>query len=478
MLKKDLKKIRDWLYEIPKSYRKDMRVPGRVYANEKMLEDILEDRSLIQVVNVAALPGIVRYSLAMPDIHSGYGFCIGGVAAFNLKEGIISPGGVGYDINCGVRLLRSEFNAQEIKSYLPDIATQIQRDVPSGLGRETAEKLSEPEINQVLDQGAKWAIKRGYGREEDLDFLEERGCFEVANSSYVSDLAKKRGQGQVGTLGSGNHFLEIQRVEKIFDEEIAHALGLFKDQITVLIHTGSRGLGHQVATDYIRLMVQTMSKYNIVLPDRELACVPCNSDEGQRYFAAMAAAANFAWANRQMITHRVREAFLKILKNKFKKVNLQIVYDVAHNIAKIETHQGEKLCVHRKGATRAFPREHPDIPRAYQKIGQPVLIPGTMGTASYVLVGTKVGMKEAFGSTCHGSGRVMSRTKARKQVSGAELRKRLEAKGMVIRCASNRGLAEEAPFAYKDVNQVVDIVHKARLSKKVARLVPLAVIKG
>lgn len=480
MEKKDLKKIEDWLWEIPKSYRKEMRVPCRIYATEKMLDQILTDRSLEQVVNVATLPGIEKYSYVMPDCHEGYGFAIGGVAATNIeKGGVISPGGVGFDINCGVRLLTSLLEEKEIKPYLADLATQIQRDVPSGLGRGVKTKLPLVELDQVLNQGAIWAIKKGYGTEEDLEYLEEGGCLHVADARVVSDLAKRRGMDQVGTLGSGNHFLEVQKVERIFDEEVANVLGLFLGQITILIHTGSRGLGHQIATDYIRLMLSVMmSKYQIILPDRELACAPFNSEEGQKYFFAMACGANFAWANRQMIVHQVRLAFEKILKPRKLDYSLKTIYDVAHNIAKVEEHGGKKYCVHRKGATRAFGPGHNQIPEKYKSIGQPVLIPGTMGTASYILVGTKKAMKDSFGSTCHGAGRRMSRSKAKQQVFGADLRRQLEARGIIIRCQSNVGLAEEAPLAYKDVDEVVDVVHAAGLSKKVARLVPLAVIKG
>lgn len=479
MQKKDLKKIENYLYEIPKSYRPDMRVPARIYADGKMLDKILTDRSLEQAVNVATLPGIVKYSLAMPDVHEGYGAPIGGVAAFNPKKGgIISPGMTGYDINCGVRLLRSELTFKQIKPYITALATQIQQDVPSGLGRGTGARLTEEELDQILNEGARWCIKKGFGKEEDLEFLEEGGCFSPADAKNVSIYAKKRGEDQVGTLGSGNHFLEIQKVEKIFDKKVANIFGLFENQITFLIHTGSRGLGHQVATDYIKLMLINLPKYKIVLPDRELACVPFESSEGQRYFSAMAAAANFAWANRQMICSRVREAVKKVLGKKFKNVELPIIYDVAHNIVKIEEYNGQKLCVHRKGATRAFGPNRKEIPKKYQKVGQPVLIPGSMGTASYVLVGTNEAMKQTFGSTCHGAGREMSRARAKKMISGAELRRKLEQQGIVIRCRSDRGLAEEAPFAYKSVDKVVDIVSLAKLSKKVARLIPLAVIKG
>ncbi|MEE8131464.1 MAG: RtcB family protein [Candidatus Paceibacterota bacterium] len=455
--KQDLTKINDYLWEIPKSFRKDMRVPARVYANEKMLESVFKDKSLEQLVNLATLPGIEKYSLVMPDVHEGYGSPIGGVFATRISEnGIISPGAVGYDINCGVRLLKSNLSVGEISSNLDNLATEIQRTVPSGLGKGHLKKLDIRELDRILEDGAQEIVKQGYGKEEDIENCEANGKLELADASEVSDTAKKRGRDQVGTLGSGNHFLEIQKVEEILDDEVAKTFGLYKDQVVIMIHTGSRGLGHQIATDYIRLMLQVMPKYGIRLPDKELACTPFNSDEGQRYFKAMACGANFAWANRQMITHYIRNAWQKVLGGQ----QITVLYDVAHNIAKLE----DNLVVHRKGATRAFP-------------GQPVLIPGSMGTASYVLVGTEKG-EEAFFSTCHGAGRTMSRHQAIKTLSGKEIIKDLESKGILIKCYSLRGVAEEAPKAYKDVDEVVEIVHRAGLSKKVARLRPLAVIKG
>ncbi|MDD3887918.1 MAG: RtcB family protein [Patescibacteria group bacterium] len=476
MDKNDLKKVSDYIFEIPKSYRSDMRVPGRIYISEKMLDDVLKDQSLEQVVNVATFPGITKYSLAMPDIHSGYGFPIGGVCATDIESnGIISPGGIGFDINCGVRLLTSGLFFSEIKDDIEKIANQMQRDVPSGLGRGVTQKLSLAEIDNVLKSGTKWAIGKGFGFENDLEFIEENGCLKNADIKNVSELAKKRGLDQVGTLGSGNHFLEVQRVEKIFDEEIAQEFGLFENEITFLIHTGSRGLGHQIASDYVRFMVSVMPKYNIIVPDRELSCAPFNSEEGQQYFNAMAAAANFAWANRQMITHKVRLAVKRILGKKYKE--LKIVYDVAHNMAKVEEYDGKKYCVQRKGATRAFPPGSLEIPEKYRETGQPVLIPGTMGTASYVLAGLASG-KETFYSSCHGAGRRMSRGQAKRSVLGSDLKRELEEKGIVVRAQSNIGLSEEAPLAYKNIDDVIDVVEKARLSKKIARLVPIAVIKG
>ncbi len=464
--KSDFKKITDWLWEIPKSFREDMRAPARAYISGEMLEDALRDKSLYQLVNVTTLPGIINYSLAMPDMHEGYGFPIGGVAAMDMKDGVISPGGVGYDINCGMRLLKSEYSEKEIKPHLENLATEIQKEVPSGLGKGRQLKLDIASINKVLEGGAQRLVEQGYGEKEDLENCESQGKLPQADTATVSDHAKNRGRDQVGTLGSGNHFLEVQKVDEIFDEEVAKAFGLFKDQIVIMIHTGSRGLGHQIATDYIRVMMRAMDKYEIRLPDRELAACPINSSEGQRYFSAMTCGANYAWANRQMIAHFIRKAWKAVLGEKASPLNL--LYDVAHNIAKIEKHDVNgkevEVVLHRKGATRAFP-------------GQPVLIPGSMGTASYVLVGTKEG-KDAWFSTCHGAGRTMSRREAERRVSGQEVVNRLESKGIIVKCWSLRGIAEEAPMAYKDIDNVVEVVHNAGLSKKVARLIPLAVIKG
>lgn len=475
--KKDFKRISDYLWEIPKSSRSDMRVPARVYASEEGLEKI-EEGAINQVINVATLPGIVKYSLAMPDIHHGYGFAIGGVAATKYPEGVISPGGVGYDISCSIRLLSSDYTEKEIKPYLDKLATEIQKEVPSGLGRGRKTKLGLEQINRILEGGVPYLVEKGYGEKQDIENCEERGKMEQADASCVSERAKMRGRGQVGTLGSGNHFCSIERIEEIFDEKIAKVFGLFKDQIVVMLHSGSRGLGHQIATDYIRIMMQAMSKYGIKLPDRELACVPFNSPEGQKYFKAMCCGANYAWSNKHMMTYYVRQAWKKVLGEKIK---LKLVYEVAHNVAKIEEHEvnGEKIkvVVHRKGATRAFPPGHPELPEKYKRTGQPAILPGTMGTPSYVMVGTEKG-KEAFYSTAHGAGRAMSRKAATRQVRGEEVVRELKEKGIIIKCRSWRGIAEEAPLAYKDVNQVVEVVHQAGLSKKVAKLVPLAVIKG
>ena len=475
MTLKDFTKISDYLWEIPKSFSPDMKVPARIYADAKMLEETFKDRSLEQLVNVAALPGIQKYALAMPDIHEGYGFPIGGVAATAVTDGVISPGGVGYDINCGVRLLASEFSYNEIRPQLESLANQIQRDVPSGLGRGGRMKLNNSELDQILNKGMKRLLESGYAEPADLEYCEAEGSLSQAQAEDVSSKAKSRGRDQIGTLGSGNHFLEIQKVGEIFDEKTAEVFGLFKDRIAIMIHTGSRGLGHQVATDYIQLMMRSMPKYNIQLPDRELACVPSTSAEGQKYFRAMSAAANFAWSNRQLITHLIRQAWERILGQTAGK--LSVIYDIAHNIAKVEEYDGIKVCVHRKGATRAFGPSHPEIPQKYRATGQPVLIPGSMGTASYVLAGTKQA-EETFYSACHGAGRTMSRHAALRQIRGPELKQELEKKGVIIKAASIKDLAEEAPFAYKNVDNVVSVVHYAGIAKKVARLIPLAVIKG
>jgi tRNA-splicing ligase RtcB len=478
--KNDFKRINDYLWEIPKTFRSDMRVPARAYVSEKMLEESFKDKSLEQLVNISTLPGIQKYALAMPDMHEGYASPIGGVAAIRISDGIISPGMCGYDINCGMKLLKSEYSEKEIKPHLDKLATEIQKEVPSGLGKGRKLKFSVEEIDKILEGGIPHLVKNGYGEKEDAENCEGSGRLEWADVSAVSSHAKNRGRDQVGTLGSGNHFLEIQKVAEIFDEETAKVFGLFKDQIIIMIHCGSRGLGHQVCTDYLREFIPLMEgKYKIRVPDREFACVPFNSQEGQRYFSAMASAANYAWANRQMIAHFVRKSWKSVLGEK--ALSLRVLYDVAHNIIKKEKYliEGEEteVAVHRKGATRAFPPGHPEIPKKYQEVGQPVIIPGSMGTASYILVGTKEG-EEAFFSTCHGAGRTMSRHAALRAVSGQEVVKNLEAKGIIIKCWSLRGIAEEAPLAYKDIHSVVDVVHNASLSKKVARLVPLAVIKG
>lgn len=477
--KKDFIKINDYLWEIPKSYRQDMRVPARAYVSEKMLEEAFKDRSLEQLINISTLPGIQKYALAMPDMHEGYSSPIGGVAAIKISEGIISPGMCGYDINCGMKLLKSEYVEDEVGPHLDRLATEIQKEVPSGLGMGRQMKLSINQIDKILQGGAKRLVEQGYGEKEDIENCEANGNLGWADASVVSPHAKNRGRDQVGTLGSGNHFLEIQKVEEIFEEETARAFGLFKDQVVIMIHTGSRGLGHQVCTDYLKTMIPLMSKYRISIPDREFACVPFNSTEGQRYFSAMAAAANYAWANRQMIAHLVRQAWNAVLGPKASR--LIALYDIAHNIIKKEKYlikgQETEVAVHRKGATRAFPPNHQEIPNQYRLVGQPVLIPGSMGTASYVLVGTKEG-EQSFYSTCHGAGRTMSRHEAIRRFSGQDVVKTLESKGIIIKSWSFKGIAEEAPTAYKDIDKVVEVVHNAGLSKKVAKLKPIAVIKG
>ena len=479
MQKSDFKKISDWLWEIPKSFRADMRVPVRAYVSEKMLEDCFRDKSIPQLINTSTLPGVVNYAIVMPDMHEGYGFPIGGVAAMRIADGVISPGGVGYDINCGMKLLRSDYLEKDLRAYLEALATEIQKEVPSGLGRGRQIKLDIASIDKILEGGAQRLVEQGYGEKDDLENCESKGKLSQAEVSFVSDHAKNRGRDQVGTLGSGNHFCEIQKVADIFDNETAKVFGLFRDQIVIMIHTGSRGLGHQIATDYIRMMMRAMDKYGIRLPDQELAACPINSSEGKKYFGAMSAGANYAWANRQMITHFIRKVWKSVLGEKASP--LMAVYDVAHNIAKIEKHKIDgkeiELCVHRKGATRAFPMGHPEIPEKYREVGQPVLIPGSMGTASYVLVGQKEGA-EAWYSTCHGAGRTMSRHEVMRRVSGQEVVRNLKQKGIIIKCWSLRGIAEEAPMAYKNVDDVVGVVNNAGLSKKVAKLVPLAVIKG
>ncbi len=479
MSKQDFKKISDYVWEIPKSFRKDMRVPARVYVTEKMLEQSFKDSSFEQLVNLTSLPGIQKYSIGMPDLHEGYGSPIGGVFAIDAEQGVISPGAIGYDMNCGMRLMTSQLTADEIAPKLDAVATEIQKVVPSGLGRGRQLKFDIPAMNRILEDGSVYLIEKGYGEPEDLANCEESGRMKGADASLVSEHAKRRGSDQVGTLGSGNHFLEIQRVDRIFDLDAARAMGFFENQVVIMAHTGSRGLGHQNATDYIRLMGGAMRKYNINLPDRELACAPFKSREGQRYFGALACGLNFAWANRQMITHFVRKAWQKVLGDARGK--LYMVYDVAHNTAKLEEQEidgvKKNLIVHRKGATRAFPAGHPDIVEKYRRIGQPVFIPGSMGTASYVLVGTAQG-KEAFYTTCHGAGRMMSRHAAIRSLSARQIVQDLEEKGIIVKCWSLRGVAEEAPQAYKDIEEVINVVHNAGISKKVARLVPLAVIKG
>ena len=477
----NLVRIEDFLWEIPR--QGGMRVPGRIYANEKLISGLKSDNSLRQVMNVAHLPGIVGYSLAMPDIHWGYGFPIGGVAAVDINEGVISPGGVGYDINCGVRLVKTSLVFEQVKEKLPRIVEALFSLIPSGVGSEGAiPKLSKQDEKHLLRDGARWAVGEGYGRQEDLSFMEEGGKLATADAELVSDRALERGLKQVGTLGSGNHFLEIGRVEEIYLAQTADALGLFPDQIVMLIHTGSRGLGYQTCEDSLKVMNQAMPKYGIALPDRQLACTPIQSPEGQNYLGSMAAAANYAWANRQVIMSQAEKAFMKALGISPRALGFSLIYDVCHNIAKIEEHvvDGKKrrLCVHRKGATRAFAPGHPQIPVAYQNIGQPVLIPGDMGRYSYLLVGTETAMEKTFGSTCHGAGRVMSRAQSKKQSRGMNIDQEMEHRGVVARYQGRGTMAEEMPHAYKDVADVVETMAQAGVSKRVARFKPVGVIKG
>jgi len=478
-----LEKVDDFRWRIPKSYKPGMRVDGLIYTDEGMLPHILEEQALEQVANVAFLPGIEGYSLAMPDIHWGYGFAIGGVAAMRLSDGVISPGGVGFDINCGVRIMRTNLVREEIAPKIKTLIDAIFYAVPSGLGSKGAIKLRSGEIDEVLIKGSRWAVEKGYGNKEDLETTEENGEMPGADPAKVSGRAKERGIPQLGTLGSGNHFLEVGVIDEIYDADIAKVMGIERvGQVMLYVHCGSRGLGHQVADDYIKVMLQSMPKYGIEVPDRQLACVPVKSQEGQAYLAAMRCAANYAWANRQCITHWVREAFCRVMGMSEKEAGLELIYDVTHNIAKIEDHKVEgkieKLCVHRKGATRAFPAGHTDIPEKYKSVGQPILIPGDMGRTSYILAGTEKAMQETFGSTCHGAGRLQSRSAMKRHLSGQEVLAALESRGIAVRAGSLAGLAEEAPEAYKDVGDVVRVAHGAGISKKVARTRPIAVVKG
>jgi tRNA-splicing ligase RtcB len=461
--------------EIPVTARSDMRVPVRIYADDELWRQIADDRSLEQAVNVATLPGVTGCVYAMPDVHEGYGFPVGGVAATRAEDGVISPGGVGYDINCGVRLLVSDLELEAVRPGIEPLVHELSRSVPSGPGRNPWLDLSGPELDRVLRDGCRYLVERELALPEDIIATEASGALAGADPAQVSERAKRRGKDQLGTIGSGNHFVEVQVVDAVFAPDAAAAYGLAVGQLTVLIHTGSRGLGHQVCTDYVRRMDRVMSDYGIRLPDRQLACAPLSSPEGGQYFAAMCAAANFAWSNRQAITFSIRRAFTRAFGG---AGHLRQVYDVAHNIAKLEEHEGRRLCVHRKGATRAFGPSHPETPDRYRAVGQPVFIPGSMGTASYVLAGTDAGLALSFGSACHGAGRAMSRGEAKRTRTGAEVRRELEAQGIVVRCPSSGELAEEAPTAYKDVERVVDVVHRAGLARKVARLRPVGVIKG
>ncbi|RMF32162.1 MAG: RtcB family protein [Candidatus Nitrosothermus koennekii] len=478
-----VKKISDVEYRVEPIKEKGMKVPVTIYANEQLLSKMLQDRTILQATNVATLPGVVKHVVVLPDGHEGYGFPVGGVAAMDLEEGVISPGGVGYDINCGVRLLRTNLTEQDVRTRLKELVNELFRAVPSGVGSEGVIKLSSNELDEVLTRGVNWAIEHGYGNKEDAEVCEENGQMKGADPSKVSQTARKRGAPQLGTLGSGNHFLEVQKVDKIFDEEAAKRFGIeHEGQVTVLIHCGSRGFGHQVCSDYLRISERALKKYGIELPDRELACVPNKSEEGEAYRKAMYCALNFAWSNRQMITHWTRKAFERVFKMDEDQLGMKLVYDVAHNIAKVEKHKvnGELLdvVVHRKGATRAFPAGREEVPSKYREFGQPVLIPGSMGTASYILLGSPKSMELTFGSTAHGAGRTMSRRAAKRSYTAREVQSRLESRGIYIKALTKEGVVEETPEAYKDVDAVADVSHRVGIATKVARLVPIGVIKG
>ena len=476
------KKIGENQYQIDADPNLGMKVPVRIYADEPLLQKMLSDRTIMQARNVASIPGIVSHSVVLPDGHEGYGFPVGGVAAMDAEEGMISPGGVGYDINCGVRLLRSNLTEQTVRSKLKDLVNDLFSSIPSGVGSKGAVRLTNSELDEVLVNGVNWAIDHGYGSSNDSDVCEENGKIPGADPNKVSDKARKRGAPQLGSLGSGNHFLEIQKVAEIHDEEAANRMGIKEGTITVLIHCGSRGFGHQVCSDYLRVAEQAMEKYNINLPDRELACVPNNSEEGESYRKAMFAALNYAWSNRQMITHWTRKSFERVFNQTESDLDMKLVYDVAHNIAKVEKHKvgGEerKLVVHRKGATRAFPSNRDEIPSKYRDLGQPVLVPGSMGTSSWILLGKPNSMDLSFGSTAHGAGRTMSRSKARRNYTEDYVKKSLNDKGIFIKALTRDGVVEETPEAYKDVDAVVNVSHNLGIASKVAKLVPIGVIKG
>ncbi len=481
MAVRTVKRLDEYRIEVPQTYAPGMRVRGIIYLDPR-LEPGLEEKAIIQVANVAMLPGIVGASLAMPDIHMGYGFAIGGVAAFSMEEGIISPGGVGYDINCGVRLLKSSLTRGLVAPRLGAVLEALFTEVPSGVGSKGKLRLSRQELEKVMTGGARWAVSEGMGSARDLELIESGGMMEGADPSLISVKAHERGSSQIGSLGSGNHFLEIQYVDEIYDEEGARSLGLFKDQVTVMIHTGSRGFGHQVCTDYLEVMERAVRKYGIELPDRELACAPIGSPEARDYLRAMRAAANYAWANRHAIMHWTRQTFTKAMGMGPEDLKMELVYDVAHNIAKIEEHMVNgkkvKLAVHRKGATRAFAPGHPELPAIYRQTGQPVLVPGDMGRASFVLLGTQGAMEQTWGSTCHGAGRMLSRHEAIRRARGRSIYRELEDKGIIVMSAGRETLAEEMSEAYKDISDVVDVVQGAGISKKVARLRPMGVVKG
>jgi tRNA-splicing ligase RtcB (3'-phosphate/5'-hydroxy nucleic acid ligase) len=478
-----LERVDECCWRIPKSYKAGMRVDGLIFADDRLMEQLRKDQAPEQVANVAFLPGIQHASLAMPDIHWGYGFCIGGVCATDPDEGgVISPGGVGYDINCGVRLMRTNLSYRDVKQQIRPLVEELFRQIPTGTGKSGRYTFKAKELKQLLTEGPRALISRGLATQSDIDMTEAHGRLDGADPDSVSDRALTRGEDQCGTLGSGNHFLEVQIVDHVFDEEAAQVMGLEKDQVCVMIHSGSRGLGYQVCDDALKMLRGVPEKYGIELPDRQLACAPVHSKEGQHYIAAMRAAANFAWCNRQLLMHQAREVFQRVFGGTWQEMQMHLVYDVCHNIAKFEEHETggkkRKVWVHRKGATRAYPPGHPEIPAVYKAIGQPVMIPGDMGTASWVLVGQPGSMVRSFGTTCHGAGRAMSRTRAVEEARGRRIDKELEARGVIARAQSHKGLAEEQPKAYKNVDDVVDVVDRAGLSKKVARMRPIGVIKG
>ena len=478
-----LRKIDDYRWEIPAGYKAGMNVPGLIFASETMLDKIWEDNACEQVANVACLPGIVGHSMAMPDIHWGYGFAIGGVAATRVEDGVVSPGGVGFDINCGVRLLRTSLTSDEIRPLMKDLVNALYTGIPSGVGSAGKLKVTQRELDDIMVKGSRWALEKGFGADSDITMTEASGCIGGADPEKVSGKAKQRGMPQLGTLGSGNHFVEVAAVDEIYNRNAARVMGIAeKGQVMVMVHTGSRGFGHQVCTDYVSLMGSAVRKYGISLPDRQLACAPVDSPEGRDYLAAMAAAANYAWTNRQCITHWTREILARVLGKSVNAIGLEQVYDVAHNIAKIEDHEtggvNRRVCVHRKGATRAFPPGHREVPVLYRDIGQPVLIPGDMGRYSYVALGTDTAMKETFGSTCHGAGRLQSRSAAKKRLRGTDIAVQLAGRGIIVKAGSMSSLAEEASEAYKDVSEVVEVTDKAGISPKVVKLIPMGVIKG
>jgi len=480
-MKQNLQKIDGNRWQLPTEAKSGMRVPGKIYSSESLFDSI-EEHAVTQVANTASLPGVVGAAMAMPDIHTGYGFPIGGVAAMELRTGVVSPGGVGYDINCGVRLMKTALLKSDVVPRIRDLTASLFSEIPSGLGAGGRVKLSQTDEKRILKQGAAWSVSQGYGEPDDLFRTESNGVLEGADPDEISPKALERGASQQGTLGSGNHFIEVQYVDQIVDEKAAHALGLFEGQVTVMIHCGSRGLGHQVCTDFLGVMDRAAKKYGFPLPDRQLACAPFRSEEAGRYLRAMKGAANYAWANRQTIMHRARDVFIRVFKGGRRELGLDLLYDVCHNIAKVERHHVNgkpmELLVHRKGATRAFAPGHPELPDIYRATGQPVLIPGDMGRASWVMLGTEGAMAETFGSTCHGAGRLLSRQQALKRAKGRAIWREMEDRGVVVMAAGKRTLAEEMVEAYKDISEVVDAVHSAGLSKKVARLRPLGVVKG